>query len=137
MCVERDCPHAMQERNDVTVIEAQPEDIVGYVEDDDRLAGSVGDVFDSHTIEFRYATHVDGEHDADLQPVLNSRGIKKVVEMGCVRWTIDGHEVHMVMDTDRDRDDITKELKEAFGAHNRDADTSKDPRRLWREREDE
>jgi hypothetical protein len=126
----------MQERNDVHVVECEAEDLVRYLEDDDRLAGSLGDVLEDYRIEFRYNTAVEGNHDADFQPVLNASGIKRLVEMAPVRWTdTDNDETLVLLLDEADRSNPTyNALKDAFGAHNRDSvDTGKDPRRLWRE----
>lgn len=130
----------MQERTDVRVVECEPEDLVRYLEDDDRLAGSFGDVLEDYRIEFRYSTGVEGRHDADFEPVLNATGIQQLVEMSPVRWTdTDNDETVILMLAEADRSNPTYDaLMDAFGAHNRGpVDTGKDPRRLWREFNDE
>lgn len=126
----------MEVDHNSTVAEVSTDDLLAYLESDGRLPISIGDVLNGITnIEFRYSTSVERRHNADYALVLNSRSIKKLVEMDAVRYSLGGDEYTLVLKMDRDRGSERKHLKKAFHAHEDETFHGKDPRRVWREYE--
>jgi hypothetical protein len=121
------------------VLEVTSKDLIRYLEHDDRMPIALGTVFEDIKVEFRYHLDTDAEHYSDAAYVLSARSIKKLVEMGAVRYTYEDTNttILLVLCEDQRDDDLRDRLKEAFHAHEEHTFGGKDPRRVWRDFEAE
>lgn len=130
----------MRVNTSAVVIEFTPRDVLDYV-NGEKLVITVQTDRGPLTVVWKRHSMGDGsdldDDETKFEPILNSGGVKSLVEMAPVNWECSEMDTHIIAKLACKRSspehELHEDLKEAFHAHDRKFDgfDGKDPRRVW------